>query len=195
LNKKIGHCIFRKKSYLEKTEREAMKELVPVERIENKILLIRGQKVILSNDLAELYNVLPKRLIEQVKRNIDKFPDDFMFQLTRQEVMSLKSQFATSKKGRGGVRKLPYAFTEHGAIMAANVLNSRKACEMSILVVRTFVKIRKTAFEIKEISDRIKELENKVGKTDTEVKYLFEVIRQLMTPPPVPPKGKIGFHS
>lgn len=171
-----------------------MKDLIPVECIENKILLLRGHKVILSNDLAELYNVLPKRLIEQVKRNIDKFPDDFMFQLTKQEFMTLKSQLATSKKGRGGVRKLPYAFTEHGAIMAANVLNSKKACEMSILVVRTFVKIRKTAFEIKEISDRIKELENKMGETDSEVKYLFEAIRQLMAPPPVPPKRKIGFH-
>jgi phage regulator Rha-like protein len=172
-----------------------MKELIPVERIENKILFLRGHKVILSNDLAELYNVLPKRLIEQVKRNIDKFPDDFMFQLNRQEFMALKSQIATSKRGRGGVRKLPYAFTEHGAIMAANVLNSKKACEMSILVVRTFVKIRKTAFEIKELSDRIKELENKMGETDSEVKYLFEAIRQLMAPPPVPPKRKIGFPA
>ncbi len=118
-------------------------KLIPVERVERAILVIRGQKVILDADLAALYGVTTKRLNEQVKRNLDRFPHDFVFQLTLEEQDSLRSQSATLKAGRGQHRKfLPYVFTEHGAIMAASVLSSPKVIEMSILVVRAFVKLR-----------------------------------------------------
>jgi hypothetical protein len=116
--------------------------IVLIERAESKILLIRDQKVILDSDLALLYGVTTSRLNEQVRRNIERFPDDFMFLLTKEEFDNLKSQFATSSSGWGGRRKLPYAFTEHGAIIAASVLNSERAVQASIFVVRAFVKMR-----------------------------------------------------
>jgi phage regulator Rha-like protein len=117
------------------------KLMISVERIENIILLIRGQKVILDSDLAKIYGVPTKRLNEQVKRNTERFPDDFAFKLNREEFAILRSQFATSS-AQGGRRYLPYAFTEHGAIMAANVLNTKRAIKASVFVVRTFVKLR-----------------------------------------------------
>jgi hypothetical protein len=119
-----------------------IKEAVPPERIEEVILLTRGQKVILDFDLAEIYGVETRRLNEQVRRNIDRFPADFMFQLTPEESANLKSHFATSSSIWGGRRKLPQAFTEHGAIMAAAVLNSPRAVEMSVFVVRAFIRLR-----------------------------------------------------
>ena len=116
--------------------------IVPVERIESRILLIRGHKMMLDSDLAELYRVSTKRLNEQVKRNKGRFPADFMFQLTVDETRALRSQFATSNRGRGGRRYRPFAFTEHGAVMLASVLNSPVAVQASIQVVREFVKLR-----------------------------------------------------
>src|SRR5215218_2102098 len=116
--------------------------LVPVERVESRILLIRGEKVILDTDLAELYGATTKRLNEQVRRNLDRFPADFMFQLTDEEFAILRSQFATSRSGWGGRRYPPFVFTEHGAIMAANVLNSPRAVAVSVTVVRAFVRLR-----------------------------------------------------
>ena len=121
------------------------KDLIPEKRILKTIMLIRGEKVILDSDLAELYGVETRRLNEQVRRNIDKFPEDFMFQLTKEEFENLKSQIATSSSSWGGRRKLPLVFTEHGALQAANVLNSEQANKMSVFIVRTFVSLREMA--------------------------------------------------
>ena len=129
--------------------------IVPLERIESRILLIRGHKVMLDSDLAELYVVTTKRLNEQVKRNRQRFPADFMFQLTSDEATNLRSRIATSKQGRGGRRYRPYAFTEHGAIMAASVLNSHRAIEVSIYVVRAFVKLREMLRTHKELARKL----------------------------------------
>ncbi|MCP9439627.1 MAG: ORF6N domain-containing protein [Nitrospira sp.] len=163
-----------------------------VERIESRILMIRGHKVVLDADLAALYGVPTKRLNEQVKRNADRFPDDFVFQLTEEEAESLRSQFATSKSGRGGRRSRPYAFTEHGAIMAANVLNSKRAIHMSVYVVRAFVRMRQALAAHKDLAAKLAELERKLGTHDEQIAGLFEAIRQLMNQPP-PPGRRIGF--
>jgi len=166
--------------------------IVPAELIERKIYLIRNKKVMLDSDLAELYGVSTKRFNEQVKRNIERFPLDFMFQLTQEEYESLRSQFATSKVSRGGRRYTPYAFTEHGAIMAATILNSPKAIEMSIFVVRAFVKLREILSTNKELIHKLNELDKKYEKHDKDIKIIIETIRQLMTPPEKPAR-KIGF--
>jgi len=166
--------------------------LIPAERIERSILLIRGQKVLLDSDLASLYGVTTKRLNEQVKRNAERFPVDFMFQLNAEEYKALRSQLATLKTGRGQHRKYrPYVFTEHGAIMAANVLNSPRAIEMSVYVVRAFVRLREVLTTHKDLARKLEELEQKY---DAQFKTVFDAIRQLMTPPPGPPKKQIGFH-
>jgi len=167
--------------------------IVPAGRIESRILLIRGQKVMLDSDLAELYGVTTKRLNEQLKRNRARFPADFVFQLTAEEAASLRSQIATSKPGRGGRRYRPYAFTEHGAIMAASVLNSRRAIEVSVYVVRAFVKLREMLGAHKELARKLAELEKRMEGHDEEIMALFEAIRQLMEPPEKPSK-RIGFH-
>jgi phage regulator Rha-like protein len=171
----------------------AKSDLVPIERIERAILVIRGHKVLLDADLATLYGVETRRLNEQVKRNIDRFPDDFMFQLTKQEFENLKSQFATSSRGWGGKRKIPFVFTEHGALMAASVLNSQKAIEMSILIVRVFVKLRGILSTHKQLATKLAELERKLSTHDEQIVILFEAIRELMTPP-TKPKRRIGFE-
>ena len=138
--------------------------LVPVERVEQTILILRGQKVILDSDLAALYGVPVKRLNEQVKRNAGRFPLDFAFQLAREEFANLKSQFATSSLQWGGKRKLPTAFTEHGALMAASVLNSPRAVEMSILVVRAFVRFRRILATNRQLAAQVDELERKMDQ-------------------------------
>ena len=172
-----------------------MKALIHQDIIEQEILLIRGHRVILDRDLAKLYDVDTRRLNEQVKRNLQRFPEDFMFQLTKEESEFLRSQFATLKAGRGQHRKyLPYVFTEHGAIMAASVLNSKRAVEMSIRVVRTFIKLRQLLTTHKELAYKLSELERKIEKHDTEIQAIFEAIRQLMAPAPQRPKRHIGFH-
>ncbi len=136
--------------------------IVPRERILNLILWLRGHKVMIDSDLAALYGVSTKRLNEQVKRNKERFPSDFMFQLNRYEFADLKSQFATSSSGWGGRRKLPYAYTEHGALMAANVLNSKRAVEASIFVVRVFAKLRQMLAPYKELANKFQQLEKKL---------------------------------
>ncbi len=183
-----------------------MNELIPQELIERKILLIRGQRVMLDSDLAKVYGVMTRRLNEQVKRNAERFPDDFSFVLTDEEVTSLMSQIATSKKGRGGRRKMPRVFTEHGAIMAANVLNSPVAIRASVQVVRAFVRLRQLLATHKELADKLAELEKKVVWHDAEIQAIFEAIKQLaelpaepsseLPPEPTPeePKRRIGFH-
>jgi hypothetical protein len=138
--------------------------LVPLERVERTILVLRGHRVILDSDLAALYGVPVKRLNEQVKRNAGRFPPDFAFQLTREEFDNLKSQIATSSSEWGGKRKLPTAFTEHGALMAASVLNSPKAVEMSILVVRAFVRFRRILATNPQLAAKVDELERKMDQ-------------------------------
>lgn len=164
-----------------------------VQRIENRILMIRGHKVVLDADLADLYGVPTKRLNEQVKRNAERFPEDFVFQLTEEEVESLRSQIATSNTSRGGRRYRPYAFTEHGAIMAANVLNSASAIRMSVYVVRAFVRLREILASNRMLAEKFAELERKVASHDGHIRSLFEAIRQLMRPPAAPGR-RIGFE-
>ena len=158
-----------------------------------KTLLLRGQKVILDADLAKLYGVPIKRLNEQVKRNFARFPPDFVFQLKQAEERFLRSQNATSKKGRGGRRYLPYAFTEHGAIMAATVLNSKRAVQMSIFVVRAFVQMRETLAANHEIRVKLAELERRLGNQDERIQDIVQAIRQLMAPPAAN-RRRIGFE-
>jgi hypothetical protein len=147
----------------------------------------------LDKDLAELYGVATKRLNEQVRRNRHRFPDDFVFQLTAEEVDVLRSQNATSRSGHGGRRYLPSAFTEHGAIMAASVLNTPRAIEVSVFVVRAFVKLRQMAEAHKELARKLANLERTVAGHDEAIRSAVAAIRQLMAPPPDPPRGKFGF--
>jgi len=166
-----------------------MESLVPVEVIERKILLIRSQKVMLDEHLAELYGVTTKRLNEQVKRNLKRFPPDFMFQLNEEEAKILRSQFATSKAQRGGRRYLPYAFTEQGVAMLSSVLNSDRAIEVNVQIMRAFVKLREMIASHKDLARKLDTLEKKY---DDNFKVVFEAIRALMTPAEKP-KKKIGF--
>ena len=166
---------------------------VPMEKIQQSILLIRGRKVMLDAGLAELYGVSTKRLNEQVKRNRDRFPGDFMLQLNPAEVNNLRSHFATSKKEHGGRRYAPYAFTEHGAIMLAAVLNTPRAIEVSVFVVRAFVRLREILSTHKALAGRLAELESKIESHDEAIRSLVSAIRQLMAAPERPAK-KIGFH-
>ncbi|MCL4548589.1 MAG: ORF6N domain-containing protein [Bacteroidetes bacterium] len=158
-------------------------QLTLYKRIEGMIFSLRGEKVILDSDLAAIYGVTTARLNQQVKRNAERFPSDFVFRLTKKEFDSLMLQFATSNLSRGGRRKIPFAFTEHGAIMAANVLNSNKAVQMSVLVVRAFVQIRKSIVAYDEFTKRLRELEQKVTNHDNDIQEIVEAIRQLMAPP------------
>ena len=171
-----------------------------VDNIGLLILTIRGQKVILDSDLARIYGVPTKRLNEQVRRNAKRFPPDFLFQLTSAEADNLKSQFATSSL-HGGRRKLPYAFTENGAIMAANVLNSPEAVRMSVFVVRAFVQMRDLLGGTKELARQLADLEKKLtARLDVHESVIVDVLRRVMEildPPPLPPeppKRRIGFH-
>ncbi len=164
-----------------------MKSLVPVEIIERKILLIRGKKVILDADLAELYGVETKALKRSVKRNIDRFPEDFLIQITSAEFESLRYHFGTSK--RGGVRYLPYAFTENGVAMLSSVLNSKRAIQVNIQIMRTFTRLREIMASHKDLARRLDELEKKY---DGQFKIVFDALRALVAPP-MKPKRKIGF--
>jgi hypothetical protein len=198
----------------EPVSKHTMKDLIPPETIQQVILLIRGQKVILDEDLAQLYGVTTKRLNEQIKRNRKRFPGDFIFQLKLQEVRALRSQFATTSLQRIdsysdlpnrsqfatsssrhlGIIYRPWAFTEHGAIMAAMVLNSPRAVEMSVHVVRAFVRLRNLLATNKDLAQKLAELERKVSSHDVHIRSLFDAIRELMTPPPSPTR-RIGFRA
>jgi len=171
----------------------AKRDLVPAEYVERRILSIRGANVIIDSDLAELYGVETRRLNEQVKRNRERFPDDFVFQLSQEEFVALRSQSAIPNTGRGGRRTAPYAFTEHGAIMAANVLNSDRAIEMSVFVVRAFVKLRGILASRVEMLRKLEELEDKVGEHDEALRSIVAAIRRLMAPPER--LTKIGFTA
>ena len=169
--------------------------IVQVERIEQTILLIRGEKVILDVDLAALYGVTTKQLNQQTKRNQTRFPSDFLFQLTSQEVNALISHFAISNGGHGGRRKLPFAFTEHGAIMAASVLNTPRAVEMSVFVVRAFVRLRALLATHKGLAEKLAELERKLAGHDEQIVAIIDAIKRLMVPPAPADKRRIGFRS
>jgi len=169
--------------------------IMPIGKIEQAILLVRGEKVILDADLAALYGVATRVLNQAVRRNLDRFPEDFMFQLTRDEAGSLRSQTVTSKPGRGGRRYAPYAFTEHGAIMAATVLNSPRAVQVSVFVVRAFVRLRRMLAQHKALAAKLEELGRKVGQHDRQIVALIDAIRRLMAPPPEPSRKPIGFQS
>jgi hypothetical protein len=148
--------------------------------VESRILILRHQKVILDADLAELYAVPVKRLNQQVKRNEERFPDDFMFQLTPRENKILRLQIATSNRARGGRRYRPYAFTEHGAIMAATILNSRRAIQMSVFVVRAFVRMREMMASNRAIAFKIAELERRLETHDDAIQDLLQAIKEMM---------------
>ena len=160
------------------------------------IFTIRGQKVILDSDLARLYGVPTKRLNEQIKRNAERFPEEFMFQLSQEEAAALllsRSQIATLKRGQN-IKYLPRVFTEHGALMAANVLSSPQAVTMSIAIVKAFVKLRRMALSIEELSRKVSSLERGFRQHGEQFDAVFQAIRQLMVPPD-PPRKRIGFHS
>jgi hypothetical protein len=178
-----------------------------------KIFLIRGQKIMLDEDLAELYEIPTKRLNEQVKRNLDRFPSDFMFQLTEKEAINLRSQFATSSltalksevgsefansmtsKIRGGRRYLPFAFTEHGVLMLSSVLSSQIAVQMNIRIMRVYVRLREVLSLHQELSAKIDALETKVEKSNADVSLIFQALRQLMEPPEVKERNRIGYKK
>ncbi len=164
--------------------------IIPIaqEIIEGKILLIRGKKVILDSELALLYGVETKQLTRQVRRNIDRFPDDFMFQLTKEEF--LKCQIGTSKSG--GRRYLPYAFTEHGILMLSSVLNSKKAVQVNIQIMRTFTKLREMMLSYKDLQKKIEAMEKRHAKHDEHFQLIFKTIKEMLNPP-VGKKGKIGY--
>ncbi|MDR1996830.1 MAG: ORF6N domain-containing protein [Candidatus Margulisbacteria bacterium] len=151
------------------------KHLIPVEVIENKILLLRGKKVMLGKELAVLYGVLNKNLNKAVKRNLKRFPADFMFQLTKAEFKNLKFQIGTSSWG--GERKLPYAFTEHGVLMLSSVLNSERAVQVNIQIMRAFIKLRKIMLTHKNLQQKIQTLERKY---DQKFSAVFDAIKQLL---------------
>ena len=151
-------------------------------KVDSKIILLRGQKVIMDADLAELYGVTVKRLNQQIRRNARRFPPDFLFHLSRDEYENLRSQFATSSFGHGGRRYLPNAFTEHGATMAATVLNSKPAVQMSIFVVRAVVRMRETLAMNQAVMAKLTELERRLGNHDAEIQELVDTLRDLMSP-------------
>lgn len=158
---------------------------VPVERIENRVLLVRGRKVLLDADLASFYGVSTKRFNEQVRRNLARFPEDFMLRLTAEEWTFLRSQSATLKPGRGRHRKyLPLAFTEHGAIMAAAILNSPRATAVSVYVVRAFVRLRKLIGSHRALAHQLRQHERKLATHDQAIAGLVDTIRQFMAPTP-----------
>ncbi len=167
-----------------------MANLVPTERIERSILLIRGHKVMLDSDLAELYGVTTFNLNKAVRRNIDRFPQDFMFQLTVDEARVLRFQIGMSKpRGRGGRRYLPYVFTEQGVAMLSSVLRSKRAVQVNVEIMRTFVRLRQMLSSHADLARKLEALEKKY---DAQFRVVFDAIRRLMTPPE-PKRRKIGF--
>jgi phage regulator Rha-like protein len=170
---------------------EGHNSLIPVERIERAILSIRGEKVMLDSERAELYGMETRVLNQAVKRNASRFPEDFMFQLNADEIAKLnRSQFVIGSQKHRDPRFPPYAFTEHGALMLANVLNSERADQTSVQVVRAFVRLRQMLASNAELARKLAALENKY---DAQFKVVFDAIRQLMSPP-ARPKREIGFH-
>ena len=174
------------------TKKAISRQPVPIETIERRILLMRGQKVMFDAHLAELYQVSTSALNKAVKRNLDRFPEDFMFQLTGDEFGSLRCHFGISNGARGGRRYRPYVFTEQGVAMLSSVLKSRRAIAVNIAIMRAFVRLRQILATHKDLAERLAAMEQKY---DQRFKVVFDALRQLMAPapPPVPPKRRIGF--
>jgi hypothetical protein len=170
-------------------------KLIRAEQIERAIEVVRGQRVLLDFDLARLYGVLTKVLNQAVKRNPERFPSDFAFQLTQQEVTALKSQFVTSNVGRGGRRKLPWVFTEHGVAMLSSVLRSRTAARVNVEIMRAFVRLRRLLATPGELVEQITKLGETVQLHDDQIKGVVQVLRQMMERPAEPSKGRIGFQA
>jgi ORF6N domain len=164
-----------------------------IAQLESAIYLIRGQRVMFDSDLAAIYGVTTKRLNEQVRRNISRFPEDFAFQLTAEELTNLRSQIATSSF-HGGRRYRPWVFTEHGAIMLASVLNSDIAVQASVRVVRAFVRLREMVAANAQLASKLEELERRLDSHDEAIVDLFAALKQLLEPPEPPKRREIGFH-
>ena len=177
------------KSPLDSKAKDAV--LIPPDRIERSILWVRDAKVLLDEELAEMYGVETKALVRQVKRNLDRFPDDFMFQLTADEWESLRCQIGTSNVGRGGRRYAPFVFTEQGIAMLSSVLHSERAVRVNIEIMRAFVRLRQMLASNAELARKLEMLEQKY---DAQFKVVFDAIRQLMTSPDIEPKS-VGFHA
>jgi len=169
-----------------------MKSLIPGESVINKILVIRNQKVILDRDLAVLYNVETRVLKQAVRRNIRRFPKDFMFELTNKEFIDWRSQVVMSKSDKKGLRHRPYAFTEQGVAMLSSVLKSERAIEVNILIMRAFVRLREIISTHKKVEEKLKDLENKLKEHDDQIIQIIQIINQLITPVEKS-KKKIGF--
>jgi hypothetical protein len=177
------------------TDSSSKEVSIPAELIERRIYLIRGHKVMLDRDLAGIYGVQTFRLNEAVKRNLRRFPADFMFQLTPEETRSLTSQIAMSKpKGSGGRRTLPYAFTEQGVAMLSSVLNSERAVQVNILIVRAFVKLREVLATHIDLARAIEDIGRRQEEQGEQIAAIIETINQLLLPEPVSPKRRIGFN-
>lgn len=181
----------------DRTKEESSLELIPLPAIQKRIVVVRKRHVMVDEDLAELYGVQTGRLIEQVKRNIDRFPSDFMFQLKKDEAAALRSQSATSKEGRGGRRYAPYVFTEQGVAMLSGVLRSQTAVAVNIAIMRAFVELRRVAASYTAIERRLEDFERetktKLGRHDQQLEEIFQALRQLISPPPRP-KRPVGFR-
>lgn len=168
--------------------------IVAAKKVDSRILALRGHRVILDADLAELYGVQVRHLNQQVKRNAKRFPPAFRFQLSAQEFEILRSQNVISSEGHGGTRYRPYAFTEHGAIMAATVLNSERAIEMSVFVVLAFVRMRRAIAANRQVLAKLAEVERRLETHDADIQGLMDAIRELINPPD-PPRRRIGFEA
>jgi len=170
-------------------------EINPIDQVQNSIFVVRGHRVLLDSDLASFYGVPTHRFNQAVKRNAERFPDDFRFQLTDDELTNISSQFVMSSRRHRGAAYLPWAFTEHGALMAATVLNSQRAVQMSLVVIRAFVDLRRMVLEQKALAQKLSELDARVGAHDKKLTAIIEAIRQLAIPPGPTHDRKIGFHA
>lgn len=168
-------------------------ELIAAPAIEKRIFVVRERQVMLDEDLADLYGVETKRLIQQVKRNVRRFPEDFMFQLDKTEAEALRSQIATSNDGRGGRRYAPHVFTEQGVAMLSGVLRSERAIAVNVEIMRTFVELRRVASSYAAIEMRLEEIERELGGHDEQLNQIFKTLRQLISPP-ARPKRPVGFR-
>ena len=175
------------------TEKTVALELVAAPAIEKRILVVRRRQVMLDEDLADLYGVETRVLVQQVKRNARRFPEDFMFQLTRAEVEDLRSQIVISNEGRGGRRYAPYVFTEQGVAMLSGVLRSDRAIAVNIEIMRVFVELRRVASSYSAIEKRLEEIERELGGHDEQLNQIFAALRQLISPPDRP-KRPVGFR-
>ena len=165
---------------------------IPDEVIINKIYVIRGQKVMLDRDLAELYNVETRRLKEQVRRNVNRFPEEFMFELTKEELEEWRTEYASSNRDVMGIRIAPFVFTEHGILMLSSVLSSEKAVQMNIQIIKTFVQLRKLANNYEEIMNKVQQIESQTNEQFSEI---YQVLQNLLSKPEEKPRTKVGYKK